>query len=257
MKPGSLFDLSGEVSIVTGGGIGLGLQMATALAEAGSNIVVCARKVERCEAAAHEIGKLGVQVIALRCDITREEEVDHVVKETLKKFQKVNILINNAGRTWGSKPEDLKVDDWKKVIDLNVTGTFVFTQKVGQEMIKQKRGKIINITSFNGLRGSDPIYMDAIPYSTSKGALVSFTKDLAVKWARYNINVNAIAPGWFSTQMTKWSFENYGENILVRIPFHRFGGESDLKGATIFLASGASDYVTGQVLSVDGGLTAW
>lgn len=124
-------------------------------------------------------------------------------------------------------------------------------------MINQKKGKIINMASYAGLFGSDPEYMDAIAYNTSKGAIVSFTKDLAVKWAKYNINVNAIAPGWFATQMTKWSLENKGAKILDRLPIKRFGGENDLKGAVVFLASRASDYITGQVLCVDGGLSAW
>jgi len=252
-----LFDLTGRVAIVTGGGVGLGRQMALALAEAGADVVLCARKVERCEGTAQDIEKLGRKGLALRCDITREEEMDIVVAETLKKFKKIDILVNNAGRTWGSPPEDLKMDNWKKVIELNVNGTFSCTQKVGREMIKQKKGKIINVTAVNGLIGSDPVYMDALPYAASKGALVSFTKDLAIKWAKYNINVNAIAPGWFATKMTKWSIENHGDKILARIPENRFGGETDLKGTAVFLASKASDYITGQVLCVDGGLTSW
>jgi gluconate 5-dehydrogenase len=143
------------------------------------------------------------------------------------------------------------------VIDLNITGTFQFTQKVGREMIKKRNGKIINIASYAGLRGTDPEYLNAIAYNTSKGALIAFTKDLAVKWAKYGIQVNAIAPGWFITEMSKWSTENQGERMLDRILLKRFGGGNDLKGSVVFLASRASDYITGHVLCVDGGLMAW
>jgi NAD(P)-dependent dehydrogenase (short-subunit alcohol dehydrogenase family) len=140
---------------------------------------------------------------------------------------------------------------------LNITGTFRCTQKVGREMIKQRGGKIINISSYTGLGGTDPEYMNAIPYNVSKGAVITFTKDLATKWAKYNINVNCIAPGWFPTKISKWVLENMGDKILSRLLIKRFGNDDDLKGIVILLASRASDYMTGQVLSVDGGLTTW
>jgi len=253
----NLFDLSNQVAIVTGGGAGLGRVMATGLAEAGSNIVVCSRKLEKCEKTAHEIEKLGVKALALQCDLTREEGVEQVVRQTIKKFKRIDILVNNAGRTWGAFPEECKIEDWKKVIDVNINGTFMFSQKVGIEMIKQKRGKIINISSYAGLGGTDPECLNGIPYNTSKGAVIVFTKDLATKWAKYNINVNCIAPGWFPTKMTKWALENKGDKISARILMKRFGKEDDLKGGVVFLSSKASDYVTGQILSIDGGLTIW
>jgi NAD(P)-dependent dehydrogenase (short-subunit alcohol dehydrogenase family) len=253
----SLFDLTGKTAIVTGAGIGLGRQMACALAEAGCDIVICSRKVERCEDAASEIEKKGVKALALRCDISKGEEIEGVVSETARKFGKIDILVNNAGRTWGSPAEEIQIENWTKVVDVNVTGTFQFTQRVGREMIKQGNGKIINIASYAGLLGSDPEYMDAIAYSVSKGAIVALTRDLATKWAKHNINVNAIAPGWFSTHMTEWSISNMGDKILNRLLIKRFGGEDDLKGAVVYLASRASDYMTGQILCVDGGLTAW
>lgn len=252
-----LFDLTGRVSIVTGGGDGLGRIMATSLGEAGSAVVICSRRLEKCEETAHEIEKLGSSALAMQCDINRDEDVDRVVRETLREFQKIDILVNNAGRTWGGSPEDIKIEDWQKVIDLNITGTFRCTQKVGREMIKRKRGKIINVSSYTGLTGTDPEYMNAIPYNVSKGAVIIFTKDLATKWAKYNINVNCIAPGWFPTKMSQWILENMGDKILPRLLIKRFGNEDDLKGIVILLASKASDYMTGQVLSVDGGLTAW
>lgn len=253
----SLFDLSGKVAIVTGGGAGLGQQMALALAEAGCYVVTCSRKIERCQEVAHKIEKLGVKALAFRCDIVNGDEIEQVVRATAQTFGKIDILVNNAGRTWGSPVEEFSLEHWNKVLAVNLTGTFLFSQKVGREMIKQRSGKIINISSYGGLLGSDPEYMDAIAYNTTKGAIITFTKDLAVKWAKYNINVNAIAPGWFVTQMTQWSRENKGDKILDRLLIKRFGGDDDLKGAVVFLASKAADYVTGQILCVDGGLTAW
>lgn len=253
----SLFDLSGKIAIVTGGGIGLGQQIALALAEAGCNVVTCSRKLERCEEVAQEIEKMGRKASAFRCDITNGEEIEQVVSKTVKEFRRIDILVNNAGRSWGSPVEEYPLEHWNKVIEVNITGTFLFSQIVGREMIKQKSGKIINISSYAGLLGSDPEYLDAIAYNTTKGAIITLTKDLAVKWAKYNINVNAIAPGWFETRMTKWTIENKGDKILNRLLIKRFGGEDDLKGAVVFLASKASDYMTGQILCVDGGLTAW
>lgn len=252
-----LFDLSGKVSVVTGGAVGLGRVMTIALGEAGSDVVICSRNLEKCEATAHDIEKLGVRALAIQCDINREEDVDRVVRETVRKFQKIDILVNNSGRTWGASPEDIQIEDWRKVIDLNITGTFLCTQKIGREMIKQKSGKIINISSYAGLIGTDPEYLNSIPYNTSKGAIIIFTRDLATKWAKYNINVNCIAPGWFHTKMTKWILDKRGDNIISRLLIKKFGKEDDLKGVVIFLASRASDYITGQILSVDGGLTVW
>ncbi len=257
MKTMDLSNLKGKTAIVTGGAIGLGRQMALGLAETGADIVVCSRKIEKCEEMGRQIESLGVRTLALQCDLTLAEEVDRVVKETLKNFGKIDILVNNAGRTWGAPVEELKIEDWKKVIDLNITGTFQLTQRVGKEMIRQREGKIINISSYAGLMGTDPEYLNAIAYNTSKGALNSFTKDLAVKWARYGIQVNAIAPGWFVTEMTKWVTEHHREKMMDRLLIKRYGGEEDLKGAIVFLASKASDYMTGHILCVDGGLTAW
>jgi NAD(P)-dependent dehydrogenase (short-subunit alcohol dehydrogenase family) len=257
MKVMELFDLNGRVAVVTGGATGLGRQMALGLAEAGADIVVCSRKLERCREAAEKIGTLGVKALALRCDLNREDEIDEVVKETVRRFGKIDILVNNSGRTWGAAVEDLEPENWRKVIEVNTTGTFLFSQRAGREMIRQGGGKIINIVSYAGLMGTDPDYLNAIPYNTSKGAVIAFTKDLAVKWAKHGIQVNAIAPGWFATEMTKWSMDAQAPKMLDRMLIRRFGGEDDLKGAVVYLASRGSDYVTGQVLCVDGGITAW
>ncbi len=252
-----LFNLTGNISLISGGGDGIGRAMAVALAEAGSKVVIFSRRIEKCEEVAHEIEKKGGHALAIACDILKEAELENVVSETLQAFGKIDVLINNSGRTWGATPEDIAFDDWKKVIDLNLNATFHCTQIVGREMIKRQKGKIINISSYSGTRGTDPAYLDAIPYNTSKGALNTFTKDLAVKWAPYNITVNAIAPGWFPTKMTRWTFDNNGAAILARIPLKRFGRMEELMGVAIFMASSASDYLTGQIVAVDGGLTAW
>jgi NAD(P)-dependent dehydrogenase (short-subunit alcohol dehydrogenase family) len=257
MKALDLFDLSGKVAMISGGGDGIGRAMATGLAEAGSDIVVFSRRLEKCEEVANEIETIGTRALALQCDITRESDVERVVKETINKFNKIDILVNNSGRTWGAAPEEIPYDAWDKVINLNINGTFRCTQRVGKEMIKQNRGKVINISSYAGSRGTDPKYLDAIAYNTSKGALNTFTMDLAVKWAKYNINVNAVAPGWFPTKMTEWTFSHRGEAILAHTPMKRFGQLDELKGVVVFLSSKASDFLTGQIIGLDGGLTAW
>ena len=251
-----LFDLTGKVSLVSGGGDGIGRSMALALAEAGSDVVIFSRRVEKCDAVAREIQTNGGRALALACDILSETDIEKVVAETLRVFGKIDVLVNNSGRTWGASPEDIAFDDWKKVIDLNLNATFRCTQIVGREMIKRQSGKIINISSYAGSRGTDPAYLNAIAYNTSKGALNILTQDLAVKWAQHNITVNAIAPGWFPTKMTQWTFDNYGEAILARIPLKRYGRMQELMGVIVFMASPASDYLTGQVIAVDGGLTA-
>jgi NAD(P)-dependent dehydrogenase (short-subunit alcohol dehydrogenase family) len=257
MKTIDLFDLTGKVSIITGGGDGLGQAMALGLAEAGSDVVVCSRKLEKCEATAHSIEAMGRKAMAFKCDVSQEEDIEQVVSQTVKEFQAIDVLVNNSGRTWGGPPEELRLEDWKKVIDVNMHGTFVFSQKVGKVMIPQKKGKIVNIASYAGLGGTDPEVLNGIAYNASKGGVIVFTKDLATKWASHNINVNGIAPGWFPTKMTKWVLENRGQRILDRLLLKRFGAPEDLKGAIVFLASKASDYMTGQILSVDGGISVW
>ena len=255
MKTKDLFDLSGRVAIVTGGSIGLGRQMAEGLAELGANVVLCARKKERCEAAAEELSKLGVKTLALGCDVKNPEDVRKVVEETVAAFGRIDILVNNAGTSWGAPVEEMKLEHWNKVIETNLTGTFLFSQAAGKYMVPQRRGKIINITSVAGIKGAPPEFQ-AIGYHASKGGVISFTKDLACKWGIHNIQVNAIAPGWFPTHMSQVVLERNREAFLKNIPLRRFGGEHDLKGAAAFLASDASDYVTGHVLVVDGGQTA-
>jgi NAD(P)-dependent dehydrogenase (short-subunit alcohol dehydrogenase family) len=257
VKPQELFDLSGRTAIVTGGGSGIGRQMATGLAEAGANVVLCARKVERCEAAAAEIEALGVRALAFACDVRDPDDVNAVVYQTRVELDRIDILVNNAGTSWGAAAEDHPLEGWQKVIDVNLTGVFLFAQAAGRAMIEQQGGKIVNIASVAAFGGAPPELMNAVAYNASKAGVVGFTRDLATKWARHGINVNAIAPGWFPSDMNKVLLDAQPDAYLEHIPLRRFGGADDLKGAVVFLASPASDYVTGQVVVVDGGQTAW
>ena len=250
-----LFDLTGRVAIVTGGSMGLGRQMAEGLAEAGADLVLCARKKERCERAAEELKARGVKTLAAGCDVKKQSDIQQVVDLSLAQFGRIDILINNAGTSWGASVEEMTLEQWNKVIDTNLTGTFLFCQAVGKIMTAQKRGKIINIASAAGLRGSPPEFQ-AIGYHASKGGVIAFTRDLARKWAIHNVHVNAIAPGWFPTHMSEVVIERNRENFLRAIPLGRLGSDYDLKGAAVFLASEASDFVTGHVLVVDGGQSA-
>lgn len=252
-----LFRLTGKTAIVTGGGRGLGEQIAIGLAEAGANVVVCSRKLDACEAVKEKLEALGVRSLALPCDVTNIDDVNAVVEQTVAEFGRIDILVNNSGATWGAPVEDMPLEAWQKVLDVNLTGTFLMSQAVGKVMMKQGNGKIINIASVAGLGGTNPNIMNTIAYNTSKGAVITFTKDLAVKWGEYGICVNAVAPGFFPTKMSKVVMERGKEHILANIPLKRFGGEDDLKGAVLFLASRASDFVTGSLLVVDGGSHAY
>jgi NAD(P)-dependent dehydrogenase (short-subunit alcohol dehydrogenase family) len=253
MKVRELFDLSGKVAVVTGGGKGIGFKMAEGLAEAGAHIVLCSRKVENCEQSAAVIAKRGVKTLALKCDVKLPSAIENVVNATVKEFGRIDILVNNSGANWGAAAEEYPLEGWQKVMETNMTGAFLFSQYAGREMIRQKKGSIINIASIMGMIGMEGEVADAIAYSASKGALIAFTKDLAVKWAKYNIRVNAISPGWFPTDMSRWVLENQGAKLTAHIPMRRFGTEDELKGAILFLASEASSYVTGAILPVDGG----
>ncbi|ODA16158.1 gluconate 5-dehydrogenase [Geobacillus thermoleovorans] len=249
-----LFKIEGKTAIVTGGGRGLGEQIAVGLAEAGANVVVCSRKVEACEQVKEKLEQLGVRSLALKCDVTNPEEVKHVVETTVKEFGGIDILVNNSGATWGAPVEEMPLEAWQKVINVNVTGTFLMSQAVGKVMIaKQTGGSIINIASVAGLGGTHPDILNTIGYNTSKGAVITFTRDLAAKWGKHGIRVNAVAPGFFPTKMSKVVLERVGKKVLEHTPLGRFGGEDDLKGAVLFLASPASAFVTGALLVVDGG----
>src|SRR5258706_2411069 len=250
-------NLEGRVSVVTGGATGLGLQMATALAEAGSDMVICSRKLENCEHAANEVGKRGVRTLGMGCEVTKADQVEAMKDATLKKFGRVDVLINNAGRAWVAPPEALPLERWQQVFDLNITAPFLCSQVLGREMIKVKRGKIVNIASIAGLVGRNPKAYNSIAYGASKGALVNFTRDLAVKWAQHNIQVNAICPGFFVTPLNQKLYEKNKDSIDREIPLGRTGADDDLKGIVVLLASDASNFITGAIIPVDGGTVAW
>jgi NAD(P)-dependent dehydrogenase (short-subunit alcohol dehydrogenase family) len=253
----NLFDLSGKTAIVTVGGKGIGRQLAQGLAEAGADIVVCARQADRCEQAAAELEQLGVRALGLGCDVRDPEQVQEMVARTVADFGGVDILVNNAGTVWGAAPEDTPLEGWQKVVDVNLTGVFLCSQAAGRQMIGAGGGTIVNIASVAGLRSGPPEIMNTIAYNATKGGVIAFTRDLAGKWAHHGIRVNAIAPGWFPSEMANFVLDQHGDQIKRHIPLGRYGGPEDLKGVVVFLASEASAYVTAQTLVVDGGQSAW
>lgn len=250
----SLFDLRGRTALVTGGGSGLGKNIAEIFAQYGANVAVCSRKLDKCqETAVYLEREYGIQAKAYECNVSEEEHVRKTVETVIGEFGKIDILVNNSGATWGEKAEDMPLEAWQKVMNVNVTGTFLMSKAVGNHMIKNGYGKIINIGSVAGLKAEPPEVLDAIGYSTSKAAVHHFTKDLARKWAGYGLYVNAIAPGFFETKMTKHVIEKNADKIVNKNPLKKLGDPKSLQGAALFLAGGASDYITGQVIAVDGG----
>ncbi|WHZ04588.1 SDR family oxidoreductase [Neobacillus sp. YX16] len=256
MNTRDLFSLQEKTAIVTGGGRGLGEQIAVAYGDAGANVVICSRNLEACQQISEVLKAKGVRSLALKCDVSNPEEIQYVVDETMKEFGRIDILVNNSGVSWGAPALEMPEDKWDKVMNINLKAVFLFSQAVGRIMKEQRSGKIINIASIAGFGGQDPTVMDAIGYSTSKGAVITFTKDLAVKLAPYNVHVNAIAPGFFPAKMAKVVIDYSGKKILERTPAGRFGSDDDMKGPALFLASDASNYVYGHVLVVDGGTSA-
>ena len=251
-----LFDLTGKVALVTGGSRGLGLQMAEALGEMGARLAITARKAdELAQAGAHLEGQ-GVEVLTVANDLSKYEQIPGLVTRVLERCGKIDILVNNAGATWGAPAEDYPFEAWQKVINLNVNAMFLLTQEVGRRaLIPQRSGKIIVTASIAGLRGNPP-GMGTIAYNASKGADVNFVRALAAEWGKYNINVNAICPGFFPSKMSNGLMEKFSERIVAGTPLGRIGGNEDLKGAVVFLASEASRHVTGHALTVDGGSSA-
>jgi gluconate 5-dehydrogenase len=249
-----LFDLSGKTAIVTGGSRGLGLEMAEGLAEAGAALMLCARREEWLTPAVQEMKTRGITVEGALCDVSKPDAVQAVVDQTVRRFGKVDILINNAGVTWGEEPETMPLDKWQRVIDANLTGAFLFAQAAGREMLKQQWGRIINIASIAGLHSSvsGPHYA---AYAASKAGLMGLTRELAATWGARGIRVNAIAPGFFHSRMADAVIEKVEPQIKATSPIPRVGNAGELKGVAVFLAADASNYITGQVIVVDGGRT--
>jgi len=251
------FDLSGKSALITGGSRGLGLQIAEALGEQGARIILSSRKAPDLEQAQKHLAGLGIKADWVAADNSREDDVKRLADEAIAKLGKVDILINNAGATWGAPTEDHPIEAWDKVMNLNIRSLFLLSQQIGKRsMIPNKYGRIINIASIAGLRGSTG-EMQTIAYNTSKGAVVNFTRALAGSWGRYGITVNALAPGFFPSKMTKGIIDMVGvEKLSEGAPLRRIGDEDDLKGAALLFASDAGKHITGQILAIDGGLTA-
>jgi NAD(P)-dependent dehydrogenase (short-subunit alcohol dehydrogenase family) len=249
-----LFDLSGKAAIVTGGSRGLGLEMAEGLAEAGASLMLCARREEWLTPAVKDMKARGFTVDGALCDVSKPDAVQAVVDQTVKRFGKVDILINNAGVTWGEEPETMPLDKWQRVIDANLTGAFLFAQAAGRDMLKRQWGRIINIASIAGLHSSvhGPHYA---AYAASKAGLMGLTRELAATWGGRGIRVNAIAPGFFHSRMADAVIEKVEPHIKSTSPIPRVGNAGELKGVAVFLAADASNYITGQVIVVDGGRT--
>jgi gluconate 5-dehydrogenase len=266
MHVDELFDIRGKVAMVTGGSSGLGLQMAEGLAEAGANMVIGSRRRELCERVSRDLRrKHGIEAIAVKLDVTNEEDVRDAVEKRVEHFEKIDILVNNVGKANIKETLSTSLAEWNQIMVTNVSSMFLCCREAGKHMIKRKSGRIINIASVYGMRGSDwrnyvlpEKVRELLSYSASKGAVINITRELAVNWARYNIAVNTITPGCFLTEETRRFCDEYTINKLCsRFPMARWGEGDDLKGAVVFLASETSKYITGQNLVVDGGWSCW
>ena len=257
MSVKDLFDLTGKVALVTGGSRGLGLEMAAALGEAGAKVAVTARREQWLTSAEEELRAKGLETQALTCDVSKPDDVNATVRATIDRFGRLDILINNAGISWGEPIETMPLEKWRQVFDTNAIGCFLMSQAAGNEMLRLGHGgAIVNIASVAGLIGLEADVLDAVGYSASKGAIVTLTRDLAVKWAKHGIRVNAIAPGFFDTRLSHGLLQKTQQKIEKTTPMGRIGRPGELGGVVVFLASDAASYVTGQILAVDGGMTA-
>lgn len=253
----SLMDLSGRKAVITGGSRGLGLQIAEALGELGAEVLLTARKEDELAHAVEHLGKLGIRASMIPADQSRPESIAAFVDAALERLGHVDILVNNSGATWGSPAEDHPLEAWMKLVNLNLTGVFLLTQAIGKRsMIPRRFGKVITVASIAGLRGNPPDMLKTLAYNTTKGGLVNFTRALAGEWGRYNINVNALAPGFFPSKMTRGVLSELEDRVVASVPLGRIGGGEDLKGAAALFATEAGRHITGQILAVDGGVTA-
>ena len=252
-----LFKLDGKTAIVTGGSSGIGVVIAEALCEAGAKVVLVARRIDRLKIVTDLLRSKGHNVKFSQCDVGREKDVVETVRSVIDELGEINILVNNAGTTIPTPTVEMKVEDWEKVLNVNLTGVFLFCREVAKSMIKSGRGgKIINVSSVYGLIADQT---PELPYFTSKTGIIGLTRQLALELAPYKINVNAVAPGFFPSEMTSPFISDLDSlsSTLSKIPLRRIGMPDDLKGVILFLASKASDYITGQVIVVDGGWSIW
>ena len=253
-----LFDMDGRTALVTGGSRGLGLQVAEALGEYGARVMISSRKAEELEQAQAHLKARGIDAEWFVADGAKPESVTALVDSALERMGRVDILVNNAGTSWGAPAEDHPLEAWDKVFDLNVRGLFLLSQQVGKRtMIPNRYGRILNIASIAGLRGNPPGAMQTIAYNSAKAAVINFTRALAGEWGLHGITVNALAPGFFPSKMTRGLIKQFGEQALIgNAPLRQIGSDQDLKGAAVLFASDAGSHITGQVLAVDGGSSA-
>jgi len=251
-----LFSLEGRVAIVTGASRGLGKEAAEGLAEAGAKVVLTARRAQWLDLTVREFEDRGFEVFGHICDIASEAQTQALVTATLQRYGRVDILVNNAGVSWGAPYEEMPVEAWRKIFDTNVIGTQLMTRAVLPAMRQQGYGKIVNIASIMGLIGVPREILEAASYTASKGALIALTRELAVHYAPQGIRVNALAPGFFPTRLSAGVVEHAHDRITALTPLGRLGETGEMKGAVVFLAAAASDYITGQIIAVDGGMTA-
>lgn len=252
----NLFELAGKVAVVTGGAGGIGHAQALGLADAGADVIVASRKLEQLEKVAEEIRAKGRKSLAVSIDVADEKSVADMVATVLKIFPRIDILVNAAGISIRKPADTFPVDEWQHVMDVNTRGTFICCQAVGRGMIQQGSGKIINLSSVRGRYG---LPSDYAAYCTSKGAVDTLTRTLACEWAKYNVLVNAVAPTIVETDLTRTALANpdYAKQMMSRIPLGKWAMPEDIVGATVFFASKASDFITGQILYIDGGVTTW
>ena len=249
-----LFDLTGRVAIVTGGSRGLGEEMAEGLAEAGATLMLCARREQWLTPTLESFRARGFTVDGMVCDVTAPDQVQAVIDKTMATFGRIDILINNAGIAWAAEPEQMPLDKWQKVIETNLTGTFLFSQAAGREMLKRQGGCIINVASIAGMIGSVSTSHWA-GYAASKAGIIGLTRELAATWGRSGIRVNAIAPGYFHSRLADPAIVLAEPQIKATSPSPRVGQPGALKAVAVFLAADASSYITGQTIVVDGGRT--
>lgn len=257
MSVRKLFDLNGRKAIITGGSRGLGLQIAEALGEMGAEVLVAARKQAELDQAVSHLRSLGISASSIACDMTQTDSVREFAADALARLDHCDILVNNAGTAWVAPAEDHPIEAWQKLVNLNLTGVFVLTQEIGRRsMIPRRYGRILNIASTAGLRGNPPNSNEGIAYNTTKGGLVNFTRALAGEWGEFGITVNALAPGFFPSRLTQVALEQFGQAIVAATPLHRLGDAEDMKGAAVLFCSEAGRHISGQILAIDGGLTA-
>jgi len=250
-----LFDLSGKVALVTGGSRGLGKEMAEGLAEAGASLMLLARREQWLTPTVEEFRDRGFKCEGALCDVSNPDEVQALVDRTIAAYGQIDILVNNAGVTWGQPIEEHSLEKFNMVLQINLTGAFLFSQRAGREMLKRRAGNIINVASIAGLVGSMESGQHIVGYVAAKGGLIAMTREFAAKWARRGIRVNAIAPGFFPSRMTEKVLAVAQPQMEAAIPMGRVGAEGELKGVAVFLAAPASGYITGQTIVVDGGGT--